>query len=83
VKRPTSDQVIEIVSEIGQNGETVSVAAVVAMIRERTGWKTATAGWRARPFCIYPARRLSLRAPPVAQRSPSVKRLEPVLRGGD
>jgi hypothetical protein len=43
VKRPTSDQVIEIVSEMGQNGEAVSVAAVVAMIRERTGCSRATA----------------------------------------
>jgi hypothetical protein len=29
--QPTPDQVIEIVSELGANGETVSISAVVAM----------------------------------------------------
>jgi len=43
VKRPTPDQVIEIVTELGPNGETVPIPAVVAMIRELTGCSRATA----------------------------------------
>ena len=43
MKRPTPDQVIEIVSELGPNGETVPIPTVVSMIRERTGCSRATA----------------------------------------
>jgi len=43
VKRPTPDQVIEIVAELGPNGETVPIPAVVSMIRERIGCSRATA----------------------------------------
>jgi hypothetical protein len=43
VKRPTPDQVIDIVTELGPNGETVPIPALVAMIRERTGCSRATA----------------------------------------
>ena len=43
LKRPTTDQVIEIVSELGASGKTVSMHALVALIRERTGCSRATA----------------------------------------
>jgi hypothetical protein len=43
VKRPTPDQVIEIVSELRADGETVSMHALVARIREQTGCSRATA----------------------------------------
>jgi hypothetical protein len=43
VKRPTPDQIVEITSELAPDGETVTVPAVVAMIRERTGCSRATA----------------------------------------
>ena len=43
MKRPTPDQVTEIVSELGPNGETVPIPAVVAIIQERTDCSRATA----------------------------------------
>jgi hypothetical protein len=43
VKRPTPEQVVKIVTELGPNGETVPIPAIVAMIRERTGCSRATA----------------------------------------
>ena len=43
MKRPTPDKVIEIVSKLGPNGETVTISAVVAIIRERNGCSRATA----------------------------------------
>jgi hypothetical protein len=43
VKRRTPDQVIEIVGELGPNGETVSIPRIVAKIRELTGCSRATA----------------------------------------
>ena len=43
MNRPTPVQVLEIVSELGSNGETVSVPAVVTVIRERNGCSRATA----------------------------------------
>jgi hypothetical protein len=43
MKRPTPDEVIEIVTELGPNGETVPIPAVVARIREQTGCSRATA----------------------------------------
>jgi hypothetical protein len=43
VKRPTPDQIVEIISELAPDGETVTVPAVVAMARERNGCSRATA----------------------------------------
>jgi hypothetical protein len=43
VKRPTPDQVIEIVSELGPNGEIVPIPEIVAKIRQQTGCSRATA----------------------------------------
>jgi hypothetical protein len=46
VKRPTPDQVIEIVSELGPNGEIVPIPEIVAKIRQQTGCSRATAEMR-------------------------------------
>jgi hypothetical protein len=43
VKRPTPEQVVEIVTELGPNGETVPIPAVVSRILEQTGCSRATA----------------------------------------
>jgi hypothetical protein len=43
MSRLTPTQVREIVSELGPNGETVSVLAIVTKIRELTGCSRATA----------------------------------------
>ena len=43
MKRPTPDEVVEIVSELGPDGETVQIPALVAVIQERTGCSRATA----------------------------------------
>ena len=43
MKRPTPDQVIEIVSELGPNGEIVPIPEIVAKIRQQTGCSRATA----------------------------------------
>jgi len=43
VKRPTPDQVVEIVSELGPKGETIPIPAIVSMIQERNGCSRATA----------------------------------------
>jgi hypothetical protein len=43
VNRPTPEEVVEIVSELGLNGEVVSIPEIVARIRERAGCSRATA----------------------------------------
>jgi hypothetical protein len=43
MKRPTPEQVVEIVSELGADSETVSMQALVRRIRELTNCSRATA----------------------------------------
>jgi hypothetical protein len=43
MNRPTPDQVVEIVSELGSDGKSVSVPEIVARIRMRIGCSRATA----------------------------------------
>ena len=43
MSRPTPDQVREIVSELGPNGEIVPIPEIVTKIRELTGCSRATA----------------------------------------
>jgi hypothetical protein len=43
MNRPAPDQVSDIVSELGPNGETVPIPAVVSRILEQTGCSRATA----------------------------------------
>ena len=43
MKRPTPDQVREIVSELGPNGEIVPIPEIVTKIRDLTGCSRATA----------------------------------------
>ena len=43
MKRPTADQVSDIVNDLAPNGETVPIPAIVEKLRERTGCSRATA----------------------------------------